>query len=451
MWWIPHSGDGSHEHKSTEWQPTVLFHRLSHVVPETYESGNIIRKLDGGNMAYDAIIVGGGLAGSTLAKNLAERGSRVLVLEREVRFKDRVRGEQMHPWGVSAARALGIYEHLAATCGNQTRWWTTWIGGNPAFNRDLPATCPHGVGSFNLCHPVMQETLLQLAEKAGAEVRRGITVDSVVPGNLPKVKFQGQGRPASLEARIVVGADGRNSQARSWGGFQVNRDPDRLMIAGLLLEEVPAPEDATHLAVGPAGSSLVAPLGKKRARVYFLYPKEGGLRQLSGEKKINDFLACCRSTGAPTEWFEKAKPAGPLAEFNGADHWVNQPARDGVVLIGDAATSSDPNWGSGLSLTLLDVLHLRDSLSASPDWNAAIHQYALEHDRYYGVLHQVTQCWAELIWTAGEEADERRNRVLPSLLTEPKGVPDLIGLGPESPVDEHARRRFFGEVDAAQA
>ena len=49
-------------------------------------------------MSSDAIIIGGGLGGSTLATSLAEAGYRVLVLERAIRFKDRVRGEQMHPW-----------------------------------------------------------------------------------------------------------------------------------------------------------------------------------------------------------------------------------------------------------------------------------------------------------------------------------------------------------------
>ncbi len=62
----------------------------------------VVGRRGGNDMAYDMITVGGGLAGSALAKNLAERGYRVLVLERETRFKDRVRGEQMHPWGVSA-------------------------------------------------------------------------------------------------------------------------------------------------------------------------------------------------------------------------------------------------------------------------------------------------------------------------------------------------------------
>ena len=50
-------------------------------------------------MARDAIIVGGGLGGSALAEQLARAGRNVLVLERETKFRDRVRGENMLPWG----------------------------------------------------------------------------------------------------------------------------------------------------------------------------------------------------------------------------------------------------------------------------------------------------------------------------------------------------------------
>jgi menaquinone-9 beta-reductase len=402
-------------------------------------------------MIYDAIIVGGGLAGSTLARVLALRDYKVVVLERELEFKDRVRGEQMHPWGVTAARKLGIYDHLARTCGNQTRWWTTWLGGQPVFNRDLEATAPHGAGSFNVYHPAMQEVLLSLAREAGAEVRRGATVNGVEGGETPTVHFTHEGKEFSLTGRMVVGADGRMSQVRSWGGFTVNSDPDRLMISGLLLEGVSAPEDATHLGVGPAGNTLVAPLGRKRARVYFMYRKADGARELSGAKRIPDFIACCQNAGTPAEWLSAATPAGPLAEFNGADRWVDRPARNGVVLIGDAATSTDPDWGTGLSLTLWDVLHLSDALCSSSDWGEAMERYAREHDRYYGVLHEVTRCCAELLWSTGEAAEERRGRVIPSLMTNPVGVPDVIGLGPESPVDEQARRRFFGETQSVTA
>ena len=49
---------------------------------------------------YDIITIGGGLGSSALAKSMAERGRRVLRLERERQFNDRVRGEYMTPWGV---------------------------------------------------------------------------------------------------------------------------------------------------------------------------------------------------------------------------------------------------------------------------------------------------------------------------------------------------------------
>ena len=64
-------------------------------------------------MSFDVITVGGGLAGSTLATELARAGHKVLVLERETQFKDRVRGENMLPWGVAAARRLGLVDSPA--------------------------------------------------------------------------------------------------------------------------------------------------------------------------------------------------------------------------------------------------------------------------------------------------------------------------------------------------
>ncbi len=48
---------------------------------------------------YDIITVGGGIGGATLAKVMAEAGCRVLVLERDTEFRDRVRGEVLVPWG----------------------------------------------------------------------------------------------------------------------------------------------------------------------------------------------------------------------------------------------------------------------------------------------------------------------------------------------------------------
>jgi menaquinone-9 beta-reductase len=111
-------------------------------------------------MQYDVITVGGGLAGATLGKALSENGLRVLVLERETAFKDRVRGEQIHCWGVAETRALGIYDLLKSTCGLEVREWRTQVAGSPeAPPRDLVETSPHRAGSLNFYHPEMQSVL----------------------------------------------------------------------------------------------------------------------------------------------------------------------------------------------------------------------------------------------------------------------------------------------------
>ena len=143
---------------------------------------------------YDIITIGGGLGGSTLAKAMAEHGARVLVLEREQQFKDRVRGEIMAPWGVAETQALGLYELLRNTCARETRWFAFYVGPEPGVPRDLLATTPQRAPGFAFYHPTMQEVLLQAAADAGAEVRRGASARAVQPGAMPTVVVEQAGR-----------------------------------------------------------------------------------------------------------------------------------------------------------------------------------------------------------------------------------------------------------------
>lgn len=143
----------------------------------------------------------------------------------------------------------------------------------------------------------MQEILLRLAQDAGAEVRRGVKASSVVSGDPPSVRIDRNGNIEEISARLVACADGRNSARRSWGGFVIHSDPDRLMIAGTLLDSTPVPDDSTYVAVGPEGALLMAPQGRRRVRTYFVYRKADGLRRLSGNDGIPEFLSCCCSTG----------------------------------------------------------------------------------------------------------------------------------------------------------
>jgi 2-polyprenyl-6-methoxyphenol hydroxylase-like FAD-dependent oxidoreductase len=62
--------------------------------------------------AFDVVIAGGGLAGSTPAGVLARSGFGVLVVEKESGFRDRIRGELTWPWGHYEALRVGLGEAL---------------------------------------------------------------------------------------------------------------------------------------------------------------------------------------------------------------------------------------------------------------------------------------------------------------------------------------------------
>lgn len=393
---------------------------------------------------YNVVIVGGGLAGSTLARVLAERGLKVLVLERENRFKDRVRGEVVLPWGVPDARNLGVYERLMTTCGHDIRWLLLNIDGTVSDRRDMVATTPHQSGFVTFYHPQMQTVLLTAAEAAGAEVRRYTKVTCVIPGEPATVLLDKGDR---VHARLAVGADGRHSGVRNWSGFPVKQNPERMIIAGVLLEHMNLDEDAVHVVMNfSLGQEVfVFPLGQQRFRCYFIYGRRDQYPWLSGSHRLPKFVDACIETGAPPAWFTDAQAVGPLAAFEGADSWVDHPYQEGVVLIGDAAAASDPIWGWGMALTLRDVRVLRDHLLATDDWVAAAEAYARERDRVYDVTHRL-EAWAtDLTFTTGVEADTRRSRVFECQRAEPDRVIDVLGIGPDSPNDKITRKQFFAE------
>jgi 2-polyprenyl-6-methoxyphenol hydroxylase-like FAD-dependent oxidoreductase len=396
---------------------------------------------------YDIITIGGGLGGAALAKAMAERGARVLVLERETKFKDRVRGEGMTTWGSGEARELGIYDLLVGTCGHEVPWWDTCVGPMVIMHREMPATTPQGLPTLAFYHPEMQETLIAAAENAGAQVRRGARAKHVQLNGAPSVEVEQDGKSEKIEARLVVAADGRGSLARKWGAFAEQRDRDRLRIAGLVFEDSPAPEDTVRLVIDLQNgtASIFFPQGRKRARAYNIVASTSGIK-FQGDKDVAKFIEASVKTGMPAEYYEGAKAAGPLATFDGADCWVDHPYKNGLALIGDAAGHTDPSWGQGLALTLRDVRELRDALSANDDWDAAGHAYAAAHDRNFGTIHTADNWLTEFFYETGPEADARRARAFPLIAQDPTRAPDVGFIGPDGAVlDEAAKRRFFAE------
>ena len=133
------------------------------------------------------------------------------------------------------------------------------------------------------------------------------------------------------------------------------------MVIAVMVEGIGAPEDtmSTYIAPRLGMISLTVPLGRRRFRLYVgrHKPQGGGPdRPLTGKNSLDDFVAASVTAGAPEAWYTNDfRAIGPLAPFEYSDSWVDHPHSAGVVLVGDAAASNDPCFGSGLSLDRRDV------------------------------------------------------------------------------------------------
>ncbi|MCW5979236.1 MAG: FAD-dependent monooxygenase [Bryobacteraceae bacterium] len=396
--------------------------------------------------AYDIVTVGGGVAGSVLGKAMAERGYRVLIVERETEFKDRVRGEFVFPWGVAEAKHLGVYDALIQAGGHHPKYWTDYAGPDPLPSRDFAEDTPQRLRGLCIYHPRMQDALIEAAEAAGAEVRRGVRVRAIEPGRQPRVLLDGHGGPAAVTARLAVGADGRSSLARKWGSFDAREDPPGNLFAGVLVENAPASAENSICMLNPSQLRIVLylPQSDHSGRAYLGSRGDTAVR-LSGGGFLS-FLRECAASGLAPGLLDGARQAGPLATFDGAESSVGHPYKNGIALVGDAAATSDPTWGQGLSLTLRDIRALRDALLADDDWDAAGHAYAAAHDYYYDKVRTAVSWFTQLFMQPGQEADALRARALPQMASDPFFLPDTLIAGPDlAPPTPEYRAKLFGE------
>jgi 2-polyprenyl-6-methoxyphenol hydroxylase-like FAD-dependent oxidoreductase len=109
----------------------------------------------------------------------------------------------------------------------------------------------------------------------------------------------------------------------------------------------------------------------------------------------------------------------------------------GVVLVGDAAGSTDPSWGSGLARTLRDVRLLRDALTTERDWPRAADEYAEQHDDFWERLRDVERLSAAALMAVGPDGASRRERAFGILETVPEL--EIWTYGPEAHCDDAVR------------
>ena len=189
----------------------------------------------------------------------------------------------------------------------------------------------------------------------------------------------------------------------------------------------------------------IVPLPKQRSRAYLGYSTTDGLL-VQGNEKLGTFMRESQKV-APNlgESYSQAKSAGRLAAFEVGESWVEHPYCDGIALLGDAASTSDPTFGQGMSTTLRDARVLRDALLGQSDWDQAGHEYACSHDVYFQKEFKVCGWLRTLFQDPSPQAQALRQRAMPKIAEDLSRVPDHLFSGPDLPVDDSVRARLFGE------
>ena len=389
--------------------------------------------------SYDLLIIGGGLAGASLGRSMALAGDNVLIIEKEIEFRDRIRGEVLLPWGSVEAKELGIYDLLLRSCAQEAPRELFFLEGEPTPPRDFLTSTPKQTCVLSFYHPEMQKVLLGDAAKSGAAVWRGAAMGAFYPGERPEADILLNGETKRISARLIVGADGRESQLATLLNFERERDPPELFTGGLQLAGDIPTERALHFFLhGISGRGSVLIENKPgNYRVYLLHHKDALPRRLSGARDYPAVLEHFREIGIPESWLENVTPHGVFATFDGAHRWITKPVRGNCVLIGDAAAASDPVWGNGLSRTLRDVRLLRDRLLGDRNWQGAAEAYAADHDDFFHRLRHAERLNTTLNFSMGKEAEARRGRAFALMDKHPELYPDVSGLGPEARCSDH--------------
>jgi menaquinone-9 beta-reductase len=358
--------------------------------------------------AADVAIVGGGIAGASLAHALASEGLGVTVLESTIEYQDRARGETINPWGVNEARILGVEPVLLGAGGHVSPALREYVEGYGEPTEISIATMVPGIpGALNLRYTDACKALIDSAARAGARVVHGAREVRIVAGPPVSVVFNAKG-VHEVTAALVVGADGRASAVRRQAGITLVRQPPLNYAAGLLVEgldDVPNQHDLVVSANEVLFVMLRQTLG--RARIY-LFGGLSGRHRFSGRDAAQRFLAACNLSFFP--WGRSVAAgtaAGPCVTYLGDDAWTHAPYAPGVVLVGDAAGHNNPIIGQGLSIALRDVRIVRDLVLAGARGPSGFLSYGEERSRRMERLRLV----ADVISVArAEDADNRSAR-----------------------------------------
>ena len=330
---------------------------------------------------YDAIVIGGGPAGSTAAAVLAQKGRRVVLLEKE-KFPRYHIGESLLPYGYFTLERLGVLGKMKAS--PFTRKYSVQFVGTHG-RASLPfyffQHLKHEAAStWQVLRSEFDQMLLDNAREKGAEVREEITVRDTIRNNRAVAGVKAvtkNGETLEFHAPITIDASGRDAFSVTRHEWKV-RDPYLNKIAVWTyykgaLRDPGVDEGATTVAYVPEkGWFWYIPLHEDVVSVGVVAEKDylyNGTRDLPTifhrevEKNawIKEHLAAGRQFG----------PYRVTGEYSYRSRYC---AADGLILAGDAFAFLDPVFSSGVFLALRSGEMAGDAADAaltSGDFSAA--------------------------------------------------------------------------------
>lgn len=393
-------------------------------------------------LSSDVVIIGGGVAGSSLAIALRRSGVAVTVVEKEPAFRDRVRGEATHPWGVRELQRIGVLDLFHEAGAIDLPRWITWRNQREDGVFSWQDADPEAPSELSWPHVDVQNRLIDEAASLGATVIRPASGSATRTADGWSVSAG----ETTIAARLLVGADGRRSAIAQLLGSTAEPDPTHHMFGGLRIHGHRLDPESAHQAWHDAGFAMIFPQPNANARAYYVCPTETALT-MRGADRISRFLEAVRAC-LPEGSFDDVTPIGPMAFFSNADVPADVVHGTRAILIGDAAGANDPTQGQGASLAFRDV-RVAHELLTSESWDEVPAHYAAQRSAYYGICRAHAGWAAPLITETGPAADEARARVAAAREQDPTaaGYAGIFLHGPDGlATDAGTRARFLGET-----